>query len=49
MDEFAKALHVSPKLIYAILALLLIGIVYQYSSQAGTILGLLAIVAILTQ
>lgn len=49
MDEFAQALHVSPKLIYAILGLILIATVYQYNPQAGLILGLLAIVAILTQ
>lgn len=49
MDEFAKALHVSPKLIYAVLALLFIATVYQFNPTAGYILGALAIVAILTQ
>lgn len=49
MDDFAKALNVSPKLIYAIIALIMIAVVYQINPQAGTILGVLAIVAILTQ
>jgi len=49
MDEFATALNISPKLIWAIIALLIIAVVYQINSQAGTILGVLAIVAILTQ
>ncbi len=49
MDEFAKALHTTPKTIYAILAIALIAIVYQINPTAGTILGLLAIVAIFTQ
>lgn len=49
MDEFAKALKVSPKFVYAVLGLILIAVVYQLNPKAGTILGLLAITAILTQ
>lgn len=49
MDEFAKALNISPRLIYATIALILIATVYQINAQAGLILGVLAIVAILTQ
>lgn len=48
MDEFAKSLNVSPKFVYAVIALLVIAVVYQINAKAGTILGLLAITAILT-
>ncbi len=49
MDNFAQAINVSPKLVKAILALIVIAVVYQLNPTIGTILGLLAITAILTQ
>lgn len=48
MDEIANSLNVKPKTLYAFLALILIAIVYQYNPTAGTILGLIAIVSLLT-
>lgn len=49
MDEFANALHIKPQFIYVILGIVLIAIVYQINPKAGWILGLLAIVAIVTK
>ena len=49
MEEIAKALNITTKSLYAFIALLFIAIVYQYSPQAGLILGLIAIVTLLTR
>lgn len=49
MDDLANAIGWPPKLIKAILALILIAVVYEINAKVGTALGVLAVLAILTQ
>lgn len=49
MDEIANTIGVPAKLIKAIVALILIAVVYEINWKVGTALGVLAILAILTQ
>lgn len=49
ITEWAKIVGVEPKFILALIALVLIIVVYDFNPTAGYILGLIAILAILTQ
>lgn len=48
IKEIADAAGIDQVIIYIILAILFISVVYSYNSTAGGILGLLAILGILT-
>lgn len=49
MDEFANTIGIQPRFLKASIALILLAITYQVNPTVGMTLGLLAIVAILTQ
>lgn len=49
MDELADALKIDRKLFKAIIAIIIIAVVYEINPKIGWILGGLAILAILTQ